>query len=450
MHASSLENMQRCFQKYVKNWNWKSRKNISVIDIGGMNINGSYADIFSGPEFTYKAADIVPSEYVDIVLKDPYHLPFEDGRHEIIISGQAFEHVEFFWELFREMVRVLNQGGMIILIAPSSGPIHKYPVDCYRFYPDAYVALAKYTGINLIDVWKDDRGPWQDVVGVFSKQSMEKGREEEVDYSHGLWSPNQYELDYSPINQVEKSHNEEVEEKKGDVHYLKVLAQLHEKLHPDFYLEIGVRLGKSLQLASCESVGVDPQFDIKVDLGSNHRLLRTSSDEFFEERENDALRLKKIDIAFIDGMHLFEFVIRDFINVEKNSSGHTVVVIDDIYPNHLLQAERKRCSQVWTGDVWKVTHCLGKFRPDLQLTYLNAYPTGLLIVTGLKADNKVLVNRYNPLIRQYRDMQLEGEAQVNILERKEAIDSFSKVYWDWLEKFVREKKLASCAQKKKC
>ena len=65
-----------------------------------------------------------------------------DGHYDALISGQAFEHVKFFWLTWMEMVRTLKPGGFIFLIAPSRGPEHRYPVDCWRFYPDSYRALA--------------------------------------------------------------------------------------------------------------------------------------------------------------------------------------------------------------------------------------------------------------------------------------------------------------------
>ena len=56
------------------------------------------------------------------------------------------------------------------MIAPSRGRIHRYPVDCYRFDPDSYAALAKYTNSVLIDCWLDATSPWGDLVGVFIKE----------------------------------------------------------------------------------------------------------------------------------------------------------------------------------------------------------------------------------------------------------------------------------------
>ena len=53
------------------------------------------------------------------------------------------------------MVRVLRPGGHIFLIAPSRGPEHRYPQDCWRFYPDGYRALARFAQIELVEVSTD-------------------------------------------------------------------------------------------------------------------------------------------------------------------------------------------------------------------------------------------------------------------------------------------------------
>ena len=172
MHSTSLENMQKCYKGYIQRYDWPGREIIKVIDIGGANIFGSYANIFSSHNFDFKAVDLSPNEGVDIVLDNPYELPFPDESIDIVISGQCFEHVEFFWLLFTEISRVVKPDGFVILIVPSAGPIHRYPVDCYRFYPDAFVALAKYTGIKVVDIWLDERGPWKDLVGIFSKNNI--------------------------------------------------------------------------------------------------------------------------------------------------------------------------------------------------------------------------------------------------------------------------------------
>ncbi|MBN0989414.1 CmcI family methyltransferase [Amphritea pacifica] len=387
MHASSFENMKKCYQKYIVGSELEQRTPLLVLDVGGADVNGSYSDIFSGSNIQYLGADLAPGAGVSVVLDDPNTLPLEDSSVDIVISGQMLEHCEFFWEIFAEFVRVLKDDGYIFLIAPSSGPIHKFPVDCYRFYPDSYRALAKYTGCHLVEVWHDDRGPWDDLVGVFKKsEGVEKDSENDI----SLVLEN---------NSKAGILSTEFDIVKGELPYTELLKFIHESILPDCYLEIGVRNGRSLSLASCDAVGVDPDPEITHELGDNTRVVSQTSDYFFEQAIDPVLQ-RKPDLVFIDGMHLFENVLRDFINVERVSGPHTVVVVDDIYPNHPKQAARERNTRVWTGDVWKLHTILKKYRPDLTLIPINTSPTGLLVILGLNFRNKVLTSRYNPIVRE--------------------------------------------------
>ena len=149
---------------------------LSIIDIGSCDVNGSYRPLFRATGWRYVGVDLVAGPNVEVVLKSPYRLPFADDSADLIISGQAFEHIEFFWLTWLEMVRVLRPGGVIFLIAPSRGYEHRHPVDCWRFYPDGFTALAKYGGLDVLKAHTDwephpdpDSAPWGDTVGVFRK-----------------------------------------------------------------------------------------------------------------------------------------------------------------------------------------------------------------------------------------------------------------------------------------
>jgi len=191
----------------------------------------------------------------------------------------------------------------------------------------------------------------------------------------------------------------EAEVMHGAQGYLDTLAAVHRHFQPDVYLEIGIRHGASLALAihSRVAVGVDPAPDLRVALAENVRVMSMTSDQFFDDNPIAVLD-KAIDLAFIDGMHLFEFALRDFMNVERHATAQSVIVFDDIFPNHPLQAERERQSGAWTGDVWKIMPCLRKYRPDLLLLPLDAYPAGLLLVANLDPGNHVLRTNYSAIV----------------------------------------------------
>jgi hypothetical protein len=100
--------------------------------------------------------------------------------------------------------------------------------------------------------------------------------------------------------------------------YLEFLARLHERLAPPAYLEIGVRHGDSLALARGPAVGIDPAYKLRTTLPDGVRLFRETSDEYFaRKRPLKALGGRRVALSFIDGMHLSEFVVRDFANVER-------------------------------------------------------------------------------------------------------------------------------------
>jgi predicted O-methyltransferase YrrM len=200
--------------------------------------------------------------------------------------------------------------------------------------------------------------------------------------------------------------------------YLDVLRRIHEELAPGKYLEIGVRHGHSLVLAQCTGIGIDPAPQITLELGPQHKLFELTSDAFFE-RHAAATLAQDFDLAFIDGMHWFEFALRDFINIERYAQATSLVVFDDIFPNHPRQAERQRHTRVWMGDIWKIVPCLQQYRPDLLLLRVDASQAGLLMVAGLDPENRELERQYPAIIRQFVDD--EPQVTPEVLSRAGAI-----------------------------
>ena len=194
---------------------------------------------------------------------------------------------------------------------------------------------------------------------------------------------------------------------KGDKHQL--LEAVHREINPSLYLEIGVQTGKSLRLAIGQAIGVDPMPQITQTLDQNIKLIKATSDAFFSDLASEMLG-DGVDMAFIDGMHLFEYVLRDFINVEKYSKPETLIFIDDIYPGHAAQAKRERATRAWTGDVWKILATLQKHRPDLTLQTIDIHPTGLLVVCGLDSSSTVLSSNYEKIVEEYKgDISVPSE-----------------------------------------
>lgn len=164
------------------------------------------------------------------------------------------------------------------------------------------------------------------------------------------------------------------------------LKALHEKLKPRVYLEIGVQLGTSLALAEGSEVAIgidpDPLVAMTANQRPNQQIHAITSDEFFDWARWSGAGLPPIDLAFIDGMHLVEYALRDFINVQKFMSPGGVIVFDDVLPYNTPIAERiQPPGGDWTGDVWKVYYILTelyRLEPDL----VDTSPTGTMVLSG--------------------------------------------------------------------
>lgn len=395
MHPTSLENMQRCYERWLPRSPRAQADRIRVLDVGGANLNGSYADVFSDERFEYLAVDMAPGPGVDVVLDDPYRFPFPDDSMDVVVCGQVFEHAEFFWRLFDEMARVTHPDGMLFVIAPSAGPIHRHPVDCYRFYPDAMAALARHSGLHLLDCWLEEKGVWRDLTGVFSPGTKAKEPTRSIALPRSRFAEQR-----APTPAAELDRAPELAVTRGEVRYTQTLAEIHTALAPRAYLEIGVRTGRSLRLADCPAIGIDPAPRLDQPLRDGHRIFEMTSDDFFDGAALRELAEQPPDLIFIDGMHVFEFVLRDFINAERWAAPSSLIVIDDIYPNHPAQATRQQRTPIWMGDVWKLHQVLAEHRPDLFLLPLDTAPSGLLLVAGLKPANRVLTGRYNGLVKR--------------------------------------------------
>ena len=201
----------------------------------------------------------------------------------------------------------------------------------------------------------------------------------------------------------------------GGVGYLEVLRTLHEVLQPRNYLEVGTLTGASLALADCASLAIDPGFlfediDVVRRIVSKPRLLlfRMASDLFFQQHDPCALLGDKIQLAFLDGMHRCEFLLRDFINTERHCARNSIIVLHDCVPVEEPMTDRSYLARPpiephrehwWAGDVWRTARLLRQMRPELSFTTLDAPPTGLVLVTNLDPSSTALSDRYDEHVR---------------------------------------------------
>ena len=181
------------------------------------------------------------------------------------------------------------------------------------------------------------------------------------------------------------------------LNYLDALGLTHETLRPANYCEIGCRLGYSLALSRVPAIGIDPDYEIKVALTAPTRLFNTTSDSFFARDDVAQILGAPIDLAFIDGLHLVEFALRDFMNLEKHASPDSVIVIDDLLPQHMDYASRQRNTTIWTGDVYRLIPILRHYRPDLDIRVYDVDMKGFGLVTRLDPSSNVLTANYGAI-----------------------------------------------------
>ncbi|WP_422033512.1 class I SAM-dependent methyltransferase [Reyranella sp.] len=184
--------------------------------------------------------------------------------------------------------------------------------------------------------------------------------------------------------------------------YLEFLGHLHSAVDPNYYVEIGIRNGAALSRATKFAVGIDPRFQITFPFTAFTKLFRSTSDDFFQQHDlRQELGGNAAQLAFIDGFHNFEFALRDFMNVERNMTTDGIIVVDDVRPRTVREAQRAPTGGAWTGDVWKLYFCLKQYRPDLEIICAGTEPTGLLLVRKLNPASNVIAKNYDKIVAEY-------------------------------------------------
>ena len=165
------------------------------------------------------------------------------------------------------------------------------------------------------------------------------------------------------------------------MNYLDALRLVHDVLEPRNYVEIGCRLGHSLSLARCPSIAIDPDFEIVTQIEAPVRLFKETSDDFFAAHDLRALLGAPLDLAFVDGMHLAEFALRDVLHLEQMAGPGSVILLDDVLPERIEWTTRERTTSAWTGDVFKVIPILREQRPDLAIEVFDVDMKGLAVIS---------------------------------------------------------------------
>ena len=183
MHKNSYSKM-----KWFKDTFLDKKNNLNILDVGSLDHSGkyNYKPIFNESNWNYTGLDIQAGNNVDLIVTDIYNwFEIEDNTYDVIISGQFFEHLEFFWLTMNQIERVLKPGGYVCIIVPSAG--HKHGGDilnCYRFHEDGLKAMAKYVDLEIDHISVDNRpeaNPWNDACLVAHKKGSSLNNTDELE-----------------------------------------------------------------------------------------------------------------------------------------------------------------------------------------------------------------------------------------------------------------------------
>jgi hypothetical protein len=148
------------------------------------------------------------------------------------------------------------------------------------------------------------------------------------------------------------------------------------------YLEIGVFNGHVFfRVPSTSKVAVDPEFrfDAWRKLGKAfvnptnvfNQYFETTSDDFFASVAPGLYAKQKVQLALVDGMHQYEFALRDVENTLKVATDDVVIILHDCNPPTKQAAstfeewKSNKYAYQWNGDVWKAIVHLRSLRNDL-------------------------------------------------------------------------------------
>ena len=83
--------------------------------------------------------------------------PPEIPNADLIISQAMLEHLLMPFEHLRDLSKLLNKNGHLILHTQLPGySYHRYPIDSIRFYPDFFEEAAKRLNLKVVEKYQSD------------------------------------------------------------------------------------------------------------------------------------------------------------------------------------------------------------------------------------------------------------------------------------------------------
>jgi len=155
MHQTSIDKVTLVTELVRRKFSRQEESPIRVIEVGGTT-DSAYRELFQKARTCFYQSmnvhfKVDAPQNAEIILDQVYTWPeIDDESYDVVISGQVFEHVEFYWATLLEMRRILKKGGLLCITAPSHWREHRSPFDCQRFYADGLMAMMKFIGFSVV------------------------------------------------------------------------------------------------------------------------------------------------------------------------------------------------------------------------------------------------------------------------------------------------------------
>lgn len=163
MHGSSYKLMEQFAAKYLN-----PDVELTIADVGSLDINGTYLPIFSKPKWKYVGIDLVPGANVNIIVPYPYNYSnIKEGTYHVVVSGQTMEHVGNPFQWMRELNRILKLNGLICVICPWLWSVHEGEnyKDYWRVLPSGMRYILEENGFKVLEIYQGEN----DTLGIGQK-----------------------------------------------------------------------------------------------------------------------------------------------------------------------------------------------------------------------------------------------------------------------------------------
>ena len=180
---------------------------------------------------------------------------------------------------------------------------------------------------------------------------------------------------------------------------INVLNKISREISAKKYLEIGCDTNVVFNNVNCyHKVGVDPL---------KGGTIRDTSDNFFKNNQ------EKFDLIFIDGLHTFDQILKDFHNSFKFLNNGGYIVMHDLIPRNWLEEHIPRISNDWCGDVWKISFLLNNIKHHDYSLILTDFGLGVF----RKNHDDLSINKIDIQNKNF-DFFYENLSKLNLIKKE--------------------------------